>query len=142
MAVPVELRNGAARISSAFSGGILGGLAAAGVAYWLCGLLLERHTGLDAAIWPGWDWARELAEQGAMAGALLLPPWLKRSATLKGLTLSLLPTSLMLVGLLPHTFDAPAPLPDNLTLEAALVGAGNAAWALIACWWMKLCGQT
>lgn len=134
------LRRWAVRFSSALAGGALGGLAASGAAFGLCSLILEHRTGIDAAFWPGWEWAARICVYGAVAGLLLLPPWLRRSATFKGLLLSLVPTAIMLLGLVPQPHTAPAPLAGGEMVLAVVPGA-NAAWGLVACWWMKLCGE-
>ncbi|WP_022663372.1 hypothetical protein [Paucidesulfovibrio longus] len=134
------VRRWALRFSTALAGGALGGLAASGAAYGLCRLILQRQTGVDAAFWPGWEWAGQACAWGAVGGLLLLPPWLRQSATFKGLLLSLIPTAAMLAGLIPQPHTAPASIAEGELVLAVVPGA-NAAWGLAACWWMKLCGE-
>lgn len=134
------LRGMALRLSAALTGGALGGLASSGAAYGLCRLLLEQHVGLDTTLWPGWEWLVRSCAYGAAGGVLLLPPLLRQSATFKGLMLSLLPSMLMLAGVAPQPHTEPAPFVQNEIILAVVPGA-NAAWGVVACWWMRLCGE-
>jgi hypothetical protein len=135
---PEALHRAGLRFSAAVTGGALGGLLAAGLSYWLCGLLLERHTGVVGAFWPGMVWLERCIAWGAFGGLVVLAARPGRRTLFKALLLALLPGVLMYTGLLPALPMEPSPLADA-GLELTVVSAASATWGLTACWWMKLC---
>ena len=127
------------RLSRGFAGGALGALANS-LVVWACGALgvtAAAGVKIAPALTPAWLYPRIV--WGGLWGLLLVVPVFKRSAVVRGVVLSLLPTAATLLIFFP--LKGKGLLGQQLgVLTPVFPLIFNAIWGAVAGWWYG-CGE-